>query len=124
MIFPSPEMNESEQGSLYQRIHRNINDLVNQSNQEGLESVTVFKNDNYIKTEYFLNSKGKEYLKVSTTKIEAILPIHSYNSDFIHISGLPKDDISSSLSSAPIYNEKVTDTHTSYITVSMNTQTQ
>ena len=86
MIFPSPEMNESEQGSLYQRIHRNINDLVNQSNQEGLESVTVFKDDNYIKTEYFLNSKGKEYLKVSTTKIEAILPIHSYNSDFIQIS--------------------------------------
>lgn len=86
MIFPSPEMNESEQGSLYQRIHRNINDLVNQSNQEGLESVTVFKDDNYIKTDYFLNSNGKKYLKVSTTKIEAILPIHSYNSDFIHIS--------------------------------------
>ena len=86
MIFPSPEMNESEQGSLYQRIHRNINDLVNQSNQEGLESVIVFKDDNYIKTDYFLNSKGKKYLKVSTTKIVAILPIHSYNSDFIHIS--------------------------------------
>ena len=80
--FPSPEMNQHEQDSLYQRIHRNINDLVNQSNQEGLKSVTLFKNDNYIKTEYFLNSGGKEYLKVSTKKIEAILPIHSYNSDF------------------------------------------
>ena len=86
MIFPSTEMNQDEQDTLFLRIQSDINDLVNQSNQEGLKSVTVFKDDNYIKTEYFLNSKGKEYLKVSTTKIEAILPIHSYNSDFIHIS--------------------------------------
>ena len=43
IYFPSPEMNQHEQDSLYEN-GGNINDLVNISmNQEGLKSVTLFK---------------------------------------------------------------------------------
>jgi len=79
-------MEETERNELLQKIERQIDDLVESSKKEGLDTFTLTKDNNYIETACFVNSEGKEYIKVSTKSVEAILPIHSYNSNFKEIS--------------------------------------
>tara|TARA_Y100000389_G_C17470616_1_gene530279 strand:- start:10466 stop:11371 length:906 start_codon:yes stop_codon:yes gene_type:complete len=85
MQFPTLEMDEHEQRRLLQKIERELDDLVQSSKNDGLNTITVTKDTKYIKSEYFLN-KGKPYIKAITEGIEVILPVHVYNSNFSKIS--------------------------------------
>jgi len=86
MEFPTLEMNEHEQRQILQKIERELDDLVQSSKNDGQNPITVTKDTKYIKSEHFLNNKGKHYIKASTNEIEVILPVHKYNSNFSQIS--------------------------------------
>ena len=86
MEFPTLDMNEHEQRQLLQKIERELDDLVQSSKNDGLNTITVTKDTKYIKSEYFVNNKGKPYIKAITEEVEVILPVHKYNSNFSKIS--------------------------------------
>ena len=86
MQFPTLEMDESEQRQLLQKIERELDDLVQSSEKDVLNTITVTKDNKYIKSGHFLNNQGKSYIKASTEEVEVILPVHKYNSDFSQIS--------------------------------------